>query len=574
MGIQEEMADGVGPASDADHTLYLEQRVTQLEREQVRTQQVLARLRHLISILIRPVGETDDFLREVGRAFNVLYPNCLLVTGRGHGEDVDTPFLLSPGLLEEITLGRDVIHCNFMRDDERWKNDPLVEEGFGAFLGTPMRDGMGRLYGWMLLLSPEPKRFSVEDRDLLSMSAGLIAGRLRSDVQEQSGRELEQHLRHVQKMQVVSKMAGGVAHDFNNLLSGILGYVSHLLNQPEPGPEWREDLRMVRTAAERAAHLTKQLLSFSRKRPIQRQPLSLNVLLRDTVQMLRYSMSKRVEVVFELDPNLPQVHGDEGQLGQVIVNLCVNAADAMKCDGGTLTLRTFSRALTDAERGVVQGLDASADRCVILEISDDGCGMDDEVLEHLFEPFYTTKAEEEGTGLGLSMVYGIVSNHGGEVLVESVAGKGSVFTVMLPPGEEPKAATDGKPIANRLRGTEHILVVEDDTIVREMVERTLRRYDYRVAAVSDGVRAMEWLAEHPGTADLVLMDVIMPRQDGLQTWALLKKQQPELLVLLMTGHTSTERYRAFIARENPELLEKPFSSGELVFRLRTLLDED
>lgn len=506
-------------------------------------------------------------------ALRGVFPGSVVLAGRGGGAEAPWRGLLSPAVYQAVLDSPQVISCFDMANDSTWCNDPLVDGGFAAFIGARMASPGEGVDGAVIVLGVRPGCFDASDCALVQVAADCAASRwLGEGERRAAAMERDEHVRHVQKMRVVANMASGVAHDFNNLLAGILGYVSHMMESEEPGPTWQEDLRTVRTAAERASHLTRQLLSFSRKRPVERKTIGLNPLIRDTVQMLRYALPKNVDVVYDLEGSIPSVDVDEGEMGQVLVNLCVNAADAMKEAGGTLTVRTSYRALTDLERLRLQGVEVSDDEVVLLDVVDTGVGMTESVMAQLFDPFFTTKGEEEGTGLGLSMVYGIVNNHGGALLVDSTLGEGSTFSVVLPAGGRLSDASGGKPVPQRLKGTERILVVDDEPEVQEVVERTLLRYGYGVDSVDDGEAALAWLASEGENVDLVLMDLSMPRLDGVETWKKMQEDHPKVPVLLMTGLEQDELYLRFLEEEGLEVLEKPFSSGELAFRLRGMLD--
>ncbi|MEI7704146.1 MAG: response regulator [Deltaproteobacteria bacterium] len=379
---------------------------------------------------------------------------------------------------------------------------------------------------------------------------------------------LEAQLLQAQKMESIGRLAGGVAHDFNNILAVILASVRFALEAVREEGELRSDLREIETAAERAASLTRQLLAFSRKQVPEPEVLDLNVLIQGVEKMLRRVVGEDVSVIPDLAPQLGRVRADPVQIQQVIVNLAVNARDAMP-DGGTLTLRT--RNVEPSHEPGDTG-SAGASPRVLLQIIDTGVGMEEETLDRLFEPFFTTKELGKGTGLGLSIAYGFVEQSGGSIRVSSKPGQGTVVDVILPRCESAANEAAPKPEDEDLSGSETILVVEDDASVRELIRRTLAKAGYAVLAAEDGPSGLALCLEQEGRVELVLTDVVMPGMNGRVFRDRLLEECPGMPVLFMSGYSDG----AFGAEAGPgsdlNFISKPFSDATLLRRIRRILD--
>jgi two-component system cell cycle sensor histidine kinase/response regulator CckA len=389
-----------------------------------------------------------------------------------------------------------------------------------------------------------------------------------ADVSER--KELEAKFLQAQKMEAVGRLAGGVAHDFNNMLTAIIGHTELLLAQARQESDVHADLVEVRNAAVRAASLTRQLLAFSRKQVLQPQVLDLNAVVGETQRMLERLIGEDVELAVALNAGQATVRADRGQLEQVLVNLAVNARDAMPA-GGVLSIETDVVLITP-EQARRYPHDVRPGAYVRLSVADSGVGMPEEVLARMFEPFFTTKEVGRGTGLGLSTVYGIVKQSGGYVWAESTVGEGSTFRVYLPSVREPVArppAEDGRGDADR--GSETVLLVEDDQAVRALAARILASRGYRVLRAADGAEALEML-EKGCLVDLILTDVVLPRMSGLElarASAALPGAPP---VLFMSGYTEQAPAAHELAERRLDLIEKPFSPVQLAHRVRKALD--
>jgi two-component system, cell cycle sensor histidine kinase and response regulator CckA len=382
---------------------------------------------------------------------------------------------------------------------------------------------------------------------------------------------MEEQLLQSQKMESVGRLAGGVAHDFNNLLTVVNGYGELALRKLEKGNPLRPYVEEIKKAGERAANLTRQLLAFSRKQILQPKVIDLNDHVAEANRMLRRLIGEDIEIVLTLRPNLWKVRVDPSQLDQVLVNLAVNARDAMQ-HGGRLTIRT-DNVTVDAETAQ-RGDSPQLGPHVLLTVSDTGHGMDEQTRSRLFEPFFTTKDVGKGTGLGLSTVYGIISQSGGFVTVESEPGRGAAFKIYLPRVEDETrdahaedGAQEGLP-----RGTETILLVEDEEIVRTMTRSILEECGYTVLSASDGKLALDVCASHVGEIDLLLTDVVMPQMSGRRLAEHMKTTHPRTRVLYMSGYTDDAILRHGVIEETAAFMEKPYSPDALARKVREVLD--
>jgi CheY-like chemotaxis protein len=372
-------------------------------------------------------------------------------------------------------------------------------------------------------------------------------------------------------MEAIGQLAGGVAHDFNNILTVIQGHAS-LLRAAGSLPEMqRTSVDQIYQAAERAAGLTRQLLTFSRRQVMQPKPLDLNTVLGNMTRMLGRILGEDIALQFNYSGGQPWVHADEGMIEQVVMNLAVNSRDAMPA-GGQLTIKIAVSELSPEE--LARHPDGRAGRFVCFSVADTGSGIKPEVLPHIFEPFFTTKAVGKGTGLGLATVYGIVKQHNGWITVGSRVGKGTTFQVFLPAidgvaGKTPDTSLD----ATLPRGTETILVVEDEAPVRQLVSGLLKAQGYRVLEAATGVKALEVWRQHRDEIDLLLTDIVMP--DGMTGRDLAEKVQadkPSLKAIYTSGYSSDIVGKDFVLQEGLNYLQKPFVPLKLARAVRKCLD--
>src|ERR1051326_802936 len=383
-------------------------------------------------------------------------------------------------------------------------------------------------------------------------------------------KHLEQQLRQSQKMEAIGQLAGGVAHDFNNLLTAINGYSSLALQRADPDERMSSYLEEIRKAGERAANLTRQLLAFGRKQMLKPVPLNLNDVVSEMSKMLRRLIGEDIVFDAKFDPELKQIRADPGQIEQVLVNLVVNSRDAMP-QGGTLTIETANFEIGHEFASKHLGL--SLGNYVALTVSDDGGGMDEQTKARIFEPFFTTKEKGRGTGLGLSTVYGIVKQSGGNVWVYSEPNEGTVFKVFLPQVQQESEAP-AKPAVEAVapRGSETILLVEDEDVVRGLARQILEQAGYQVLDARGGEEAMRLCRERPGSIDLLLTDVVMPETSGKEVADRLTRLRPETRVLYMSGYTDDAIVHHGVLDSDVEFIQKPFTPVALARKVREVLD--
>ena len=382
-------------------------------------------------------------------------------------------------------------------------------------------------------------------------------------------KRLEEQLRQSQKMEAVGVLAGGVAHDFNNLLTVINGYSRLVLDQLDPNDPLRRNIEEVAHAGARAASLTQQLLAFSRKQMLQPKVLDLNASVAGLETMLRRLIEERIELRIDLDPRLARVKADPAQVEQIVMNLVVNARDAMP-EGGRLTIETRNVRLNANDFGGQARVEPGD--YVMLAVSDTGRGMDAETKSRIFEPFFTTKGVGRGTGLGLSTTYGIVAQSGGHISVETEPGRGAKFKIYLPAiGEVAQAMQPASPTAEARAGTETVLLVEDEPALRRMVRQALSQRGYAVLEATDGENALQVSERHQGTIHLLLTDVVMPRLGGPELAERLMQRRPEMTVLYISGYAETDIASQNLPGARAEFLQKPFATDDLLRRVGKLL---
>ncbi len=388
---------------------------------------------------------------------------------------------------------------------------------------------------------------------------------------EEAQAKLTEQLRQAQKMESIGRLAGGVAHDFNNLLTVIQGYCGLMQAQIPGESPLLENLEQIQRASVRAATLTRQLLAFSRKQVLAPTVLDLNSLVANLRQMLERLIGEDITLSTILQPGLWPTTADPGQIEQVIMNLVVNARDAMPA-GGMLTIETHNIQLD--EPYLKTHLEAPGGPCVLLVVTDTGCGMDESVRPHIFEPFFTTKEPGKGTGLGLATAYGIIKQSGGNITVYSEPGQGTTFKIYLPANKKVVFSPAAAPTSPVIRGgCETILLVEDEKIVRRLVRTILQDEGYTVLEAGHGDEALALSAQHPGPINLLLTDVVMPQMSGRELAEQIKTLRPQLKLLYMSGYTDDTVVRHGLLAAEVEYLSKPFSSHSLVSKVREVLDK-
>ena len=382
-------------------------------------------------------------------------------------------------------------------------------------------------------------------------------------------KSLEQQLWQAQKLDALGSLAGGVAHDFNNLLTAIMGYADILREDLGNNPQYAEDLNEIIKASDRATALTRQLLAFSRRQPFEPKALRLDERVADMEKMLRRLLGPTVRLVTATDRELSPILADPNQLEQVLLNLAVNSRDAMP-DGGTLTIETRNERIDEPYAHNASSVPPGS--YVMLAVSDTGMGMNQETLGRLFEPFFTTKEKGKGTGLGLSTVYGIVKQSQGHVIVYSELGVGTTFKCYFPVSETRPRVSRPMHVPAETKGTETILLVEDEEPIRVLALTALERHGYKVLAAGDGDRAMQLAADHQGPIHLLLSDGVL---SGVRVPELLRRftsQRPETKILLMSGYSQEAVFQNEIVEPNTAFLPKPFTIRQLTERVREVLD--
>ena len=559
----------------------LRQTASDIRERHQRAQALIAKLKQLFARIHDLPADIDGYLHGVSHTIHRMYrPHVVCIQLRDPEQPrylagaatLDRERFVVPRILRETVEQSGLpLYCNVLLHTDPYRNDPEIRAlGLGTYLGAPLLDSNGVIRGTLSLMEADKKDFDHVDVELVTVAALQIGARLMAGEQERIHRDLTDHLRQAQKMEAVGLLAGGMAHDFNNILGGILGFSSHLLSKVDPDSSLHRDLKLILQSAERATALTQQLLTFARRKHIAREPVSFNALIEESLELVRRSIPPQVEVVTELAADLPTVHGDAGQLHQVVMNLCLNAAHAMEHEpAGTLRLRTAYRALTGRERAVLG--EQTDEPFVCVTCADTGVGMSSEVLEHIYEPFYTTRASAGGTGLGLAIVYGIVTNHGGTMRVDSREGQGTVFTLYFPayhgaaaPVQPASAAPAG--------GSETILVVDDEEVLRQMVTAVLEDHGYRVRTAADGEEALRCLQTGEEHIDLVLLDMVMPGMDGEAVFHALRAIDSSLPVLLTSGYAQEAPGQRLKAAGALGLIYKPYRSETLLRHVRQALD--
>jgi two-component system, cell cycle sensor histidine kinase and response regulator CckA len=383
-------------------------------------------------------------------------------------------------------------------------------------------------------------------------------------------RKLESQLRQAQKMEAIGRLAGGVAHDFNNLLTAIYSFTQFAMDSLDPQSEPHEDLQEVTKAARRAQALTSQLLAFSRRQVVAPRVISANDLIQDLQRMLSRVLGEDVAVITEFEKNLGLTRIDPGSLEQVIMNLTVNARDALP-DGGKLAITT-SNVLVDESWTKTTDVQPEPGYYTEICVADNGVGMDETTLARMFEPFFTTKGVGKGTGLGLSTCYGIIQQARGHIWAESAVSRGTTFHILLPQTADAPEQEDPSPEATGIHGTETVLVVEDEEQLRRLVTRTLSGYGYRILEARNGREALALFEQHPGPIELLLTDVIMPDMGGKELAEILTSQDQRTKVLFMSGYAPDIIEDRWVSGPNTYLLDKPFTPERLGTFVRRSLD--
>ncbi len=383
-------------------------------------------------------------------------------------------------------------------------------------------------------------------------------------------KKLEHQLLQMQKMESLGTLAGGIAHDFNNLLEGVLGYSSYLKKQVDPNNQIYQELQIIENSAEQAANLSKQLLTFARKGEYQLKPINVNSIIDNIIKLLSRTLDKNITILNSCNGENAVIEGDAGQLEQTILNLCINARDAMP-QGGKLTIETqivyLDKYFARYHMGIKPG------HYVLMSISDTGIGMDKTTKRKIFEPFFTTKKKGQGTGLGMAMVYGIVKTHKGHIDVYSEKNKGTIIKVYLPLCKDSAELIPHKPVRKKyLHGHETILVVDDELMIRDLIGKLLKQNGYKVYMAEDGSQAVDVFKEHSKEIDLVILDMITPRMNGQEAYNSLKNIRKSIKVLLSSGYSPDEQMEDVIQKAQG-FIQKPYRVEELLSKIRDALKQ-
>ena len=409
-----------------------------------------------------------------------------------------------------------------------------------------------------------------EDEKFLEIIISAIRIEEEHYLTEKALKRSNEQLVQAQKMEAVGRLAGGIAHDFNNLLTAIRGYSELLLANIQDDNSCREDIEEIKKAADRGASLTKQLLAFSRKQAIQPQIVNLNTVITDMDKMLKRLIGENIELRLFLNPDIINIKVDPGQIGQMIVNLAINALDAMP-EGGKLIIETNNVKLDESY--ISEHLTAKPGDYVMLAVSDTGCGMDAETQSHIFEPFFTTKEKDKGTGLGLATIYGIVKQHNGHIYVYSEAGKGTVFKIYLPQFKENIVPEQEQKTLQSMRNEETILVVEDEDSIRILIDKILKKNGYRVLTANNGTEAISICEQYKEPIHLMLVDVGLPEIKGTELAKRLLIIKPEMKLLFMSGYTDSHIIDYDLLSKESPFIQKPFTPDILAKKIREVLND-
>ena len=529
-----------------------------------------------LAVTVTERKKAEDDLRASETRYRRLFESAkdgILILDADTGQVVDAnPFLISLlGYSHADFLGKTLWDLGPFKDVavSRDAFRELQEKDYVRYEDLPLETRDGRLINVEFVSNV----YLVGQTKVIQCNIRDITERKRIEAEhEAEHKKLEQQLQVSQKMEAIGILAGGVAHDFNNLLSVILSYTEFAMQELREGDPLKDDLLEVNKAGHRAAVLTQQLLAFGRKQLLQPVPLNLNQVAEGVEKMLRRILGEDIDFVQVLAPDLGVVRADPGQIEQVLMNLVVNARDAMSA-GGKLTIETSNVELD--EEYAAHHVSVKPGPYVQLAVTDTGCGMDEQTKTQLFEPFFTTKEKGKGTGLGLSTVYGIVKQSGGNIWVYSELGLGTTFKIYFPRELSVKAtATRLRAILEPARGTETILVVEDEEALRKIARRSLEAAGYTVLTAGAGDEALLISAQHAGIIHLLLTDMVMPRMSGRVLARALLKARPTAKVLYMSGYADNAFVHHGVVDEGTNFIGKPFTATDIAHKIRSVLDCD
>ena len=435
-------------------------------------------------------------------------------------------------------------------------------------------DALKQTKDWKGRITNRKKDGSIYHADIIVSPVRDIKGKVTGYVSVQRDItkevELEKQLRHAQKMEAIGELAGGIAHDFNNLIQAIQGYTDLVMEDLTPEDPRHEDLQQVMKASDSATTLVRQLLTFSRKQPVELKDVDLHTLITRLIRILHRLLGEHIELNLQLHHDTPIIYADPGQIEQVLVNLCINARDAIR-DGGIITIRTT---IIDVDEPEPERPVLDKGQWLILSIEDNGSGMSADVSTRIFEPFFTTKAEDKGTGLGLAVVYGIIKKHNGHIDVTSELDKGSCFNIYLPIADKVNIEQTQTPsVISELAGNETILFAEDNELVRTITCRDLRNAGYTVIEAENGEEAIQLFSQKSDSFDIAILDVVLPKTNAKVVYKTIKKTRPEMPVLFSSGYAQHILKKHQLIEDSFVIINKPCPSRELLKLVREKLDD-
>jgi signal transduction histidine kinase len=521
----------------------------------------------------------EDFFDEVAMAIGRMYGlNSLITKFNTDGITADVVTLYFGGEIkkgmtipikdtpcEDILAKRHICISERNAYKEFPKVELLTEIKAESHIGTAVFNRKGDVTGFVCAFGKYTE-FTESDIKVFQTVGQMIATEFEMLEKEKEEARIREELFQTQKMEAIGTLAGGIAHDFNNMLQGILGYASLLRMKISEDDPIYKPLEVIERSAERAADLTKQLLGFARKGKYFEEQIDLNSVVDNVMKIITRTFDRAIEIKIDLDNKLWTTEGDEGQIEHVVLNLCINARDAMSA-GGILRIETSNIEIREGDAIVSTVIPG---KYAVLKVSDTGRGMDGETMKHIFEPFFTTKGIGKGTGMGLAMVYGVVKNHDGFITVDSEIGKGSTFTIYLPAVEK-ELEREVSEIKQVPYGRGTVLVVDDEVSIRDLSRDALEGLGYSVLEAADGKEAIEVYKAEKGKIALVILDLVMPRMGGKETFERLKEIDPDVKVLISSGYGIDPQTREMLNNRAKGFIQKPYNITEIAEVIKDII---
>ncbi len=439
-----------------------------------------------------------------------------------------------------------------------------------GYVGVPLKDSHGRPLGILNAYSPSPLKLPDFATEVLEIIAGRAAAVIERQQMDEAKILLQERLQQAQKMEAIGTLAGGIAHDFNNILMPIMGFAEMSRESVNEGDPLRKNLDQVIDASYRAKELVQQILTFSRQSSQESRPFQIHLVVKEALKLLRATIPTTIKIREDFDRDCGMINADPTQIHQVVMNLCTNAYHAMRQEGGYLTV-----SLCKAEKlaiDMAQKLKLESGKYIKLQISDTGVGMDKATLDKIFEPYFTTKSQDEGTGLGLSVVHGIIESYKGGITVSSVPGKGTTFQVLFPWIPQKEHSVNQDSISTIPTGKEHVLLVDDEKPICRMMSIVLERLGYRVTSFNNPVDALEKFIERPNLFNLIITDMTMPEMTGIQFSRKILGIMPGMPIILCTGFSDVTDHKQAKSEGIYGYLMKPVSKRDMAIKIRELLD--